>query len=377
MKKRKYSLLIVIFLLILCLLIYFFFPLPNCPLSSLDKRAVWFSYYDLAKFSYDSKENFHDEFAEAINNVQKYKTNTIIVHVRAFNDALYESRLFPMSKVITGKDSLSFDPLKEMVNIAHDNGISIEAWINPYRISLNKETYEQFIERSPKSQWLKDNKNVIGYATYKYILDPASQDVRDYIVAGVVEIVENYDVDGIHFDDYFYVEGTHEGTTENQRMDNVNMLIQDVYQSIKKADKDVVFGISPQGNYENCISEGADVDTWLKEEGFVDYVMPQIYWTNHYGENGKTRMYTDRIKQFSKLKRRKSVMLYAGLGLYQAGEELETDQGWAVSSSNISSQVQILFVNGFKGYSVFTYSSLLKDAGQKEMDELLKNHPFE
>lgn len=377
MKKTKHSFGVIIILLCICLVVYFFFPRPSCTLASLDKRAVWFSYSDLAQFSYESKKAFREDFSEALKVVEQYKNNTVIVQVRPFADALYQSKIFPMSKVITQRSSLSFDPLKEMVELAHQKGMSIEAWVNPYRISLNKTTYQQFIGNSSKSSWLEDTKQIIGYATYKYIFNPASQDVRDYIVAGVKEIVENYEVDGIHFDDYFYIEGTHEGTTQNQRLDSVNMLIQDVYQSIKTINPDVVFGISPQGNYENCINEGADVDTWLKEEGFVDYIMPQIYWTDQYGGDGKTTMFTNRIKVYAGLKRQKAVMLYAGLALYQTGEKRDLDKGWIASSANISQQVQILSENGYKGYALFNYESLLKDAGQKEMETLLKNHPYQ
>lgn len=271
---------------------------------------------------------------------------------------------------------MTFDPLEEMIKLAHKKGISIEAWINPYRISLNKNTYQNFMELSSKKSWLEDTKQSIGYATYKYIFNPESQDVRDYIIAGVKEIVENYEVDGIHFDDYFYIEGTHGETTQGQRMDNVNMLIQDVYQSIKSINSNIVFGISPQGNYENCVNEGADVDTWLKEDGYVDYIMPQVYWSDQYGPDGKTRMFTDRIELYAGLKRQKTVMLYAGLALYQSGEELDLDKGWTLSSSNISEQVQILSNNGYKGYSLFNYSSLLKEDGEKEMRELLRTHPY-
>ncbi len=155
------------------------------------------------------------------------------------------------------------------------------------------------------------------------------------------------------------------------------MLVQSVYQSIKAIDPDVVFGISPQGNYENCLESGADVVTWLKEEGYIDYLMPQIYWSNHYGSDGKTKLYSQRIKTFARLKRHKNVTLYAGLALYQAGKELNDDQGWSNSINNISSQVQILYLNGYKGYSLFTYSSLLNETGQKEMDELLRIHPYD
>lgn len=375
-KNTKHSFFVIIVLLCVCFIVYFLFPRPTCSLSSLDKRAVWFSYSDLAKFSYESRDAFIEDFTEALKVVENYKNNTIIVQVRPFADALYQSKIYPISKVICQRSSLSFDPLEEMVKLAHKKGISLEAWVNPYRISLNKNTYQNFMELSSKRSWLEDTKQSIGYATYKYIFNPESQDVRDYIVAGVKEIVENYDVDGIHFDDYFYIEGTHGETTQGQRMDNVNMLIQDVYQSIKTINPSVVFGISPQGNYENCIDEGADVDTWLKEDGYVDYVMPQIYWSDQYGQDGKTKMFTDRIEVYAGLKRKKTIMLYAGLALYQSGEELDLDKGWSSSSKNISAQVQILSDNGYKGYSLFNYSSLLKEDGEKEMSELLKAHPY-
>ena len=375
-KNTKHSFLVIVVLLCVCFIVYFLFPRPTCSLSSLDKRAVWFSYSDLAKFSYESRDAFIEDFSVALRVVDNYKNNTIIVQVRPFADALYQSKIYPISKVICHRSSLSFDPLEEMIKLAHKKGISIEAWINPYRISLNKNTYQNFMELSSKKSWLEDTKQSIGYATYKYIFNPESQDVRDYIVAGVKEIVENYEVDGIHFDDYFYIEGTHGETTQGQRMDNVNMLIQDVYQSIKSINSNIVFGISPQGNYENCVNEGADVDTWLKEDGYVDYIMPQVYWSDQYGPDGKTRMFTDRIELYAGLKRQKTVMLYAGLALYQSGEELDLDKGWTLSSSNISEQVQILSNNGYKGYSLFNYSSLLKEDGEKEMRELLRAHPY-
>lgn len=349
-------------------------PHPPCSLSSFDKRAVWFAYGDLEQFSYESKESFEEDFSQAIENIKDYKINTVIVQVRAFSDALYASELFPLSRVITHQESLSFDPLEVMIDIAHQQGMSIEAWINPYRVSLNQASFEQFLNHSPHRDWLEDATQTIGYATYQYILNPASQSVRDYIVDGVKEVVENYDVDGIHFDDYFYVSGTHDGTTANQRMDYVNMLIQNVYQTIKETDENVVFGISPQGNYENCLNDGADIDTWLGEEGYIDYLMPQIYWSDQYGENKKTTMFTDRCEQFAKIPRHQSVILYAGLALYRAGGAVDEDCGWQENSRNIASQVQILYENGYKGFSLFRYDSFLKESSIQELNELLRQH---
>lgn len=372
--NTRQSMIVIIILLCISLTIYFIFPKPPCSITSFDKRAVWITYHDLSKFSYDSQESFEKDFQEIIKTVKKYQNNTIIVQVRAFSDALYNSKLFPLSQVITNHTQLSFDPLEIMVQLAHEEGLLIEAWINPYRISLNKKTYQQFLQ-SPHHLWLMDSNLTIHYGVCQYILNPASSKVRQYIVDGVKEIVSCYDVDGIHFDDYFYVSGTHGETTQNERLDNVNLLITDVYHGIKEIDEDVTFGISPQGNYENCLIEGADVDTWLKEEGYVDYLMPQIYWSDQYDQDGKTTMFTNRAKLFAGLKRHKNVKLYAGLALYHAGESIYNDLGWSLSFQNISDQIQILSELGYDGYSLFRYASLNMSSGKKEMDELLKVHP--
>ena len=88
-KNTKHSFLVIVVLLCVCFIVYFLFPRPTCSLSSLDKRAVWFSYSDLAKFSYESRDAFIEDFSEALRVVDNYKNNTIIVQVRPFADALY------------------------------------------------------------------------------------------------------------------------------------------------------------------------------------------------------------------------------------------------------------------------------------------------
>lgn len=373
-KKKQKSLKVVLILICLMILIYFIFPIPNCSLSDFDKRAVWVSYQDLAKLSFENQRSFEKEFKEIVSHAQKQKCNTLIVHVRAFSDALYPSQLFPISSVITKQSRLTFDPLASMIDLTHQEGLAFEAWINPYRISINEKTYQQFIAHFMKRRWLNDESYTIHYGTYQYILNPAHQEVRDYITKGVQEIVKNYDVDGIHFDDYFYVEGTHGKTTQKERLDHVNALISQVYSAIKSVKDNVTFGISPQGNYENCLLEGADVDTWLKEEGYVDYVMPQIYWSDSYGADGNTKMFTKRAKTFSRLKKHKNVKLYAGLAIYKAGQEDGNDIGWSQRSDNLSRQIQTLYQYDYDGYSLFDYSSMMKEEGQKEMSEVFRHH---
>jgi uncharacterized lipoprotein YddW (UPF0748 family) len=107
------------------------------------------------------------------------------------------------------------------------------------------------------------------------------------------EVVKNYDVDGIHFDDYFYQAGT-----ASSRRNNVYLLIRDVYSKIKSISKDAVFGISPKGDVYALIDVGADVETWLSLPGYVDYLCPQLYWSDSYGSAGTTTMYSNRLNGF-------------------------------------------------------------------------------
>ncbi len=174
-KQRKRSLKVIFILMCITLFIYFVFPTPLVNLSKFEKRAVWLSYVDLEKLDYSTKESFEKGFKEILDDVSYYNGNTLIVHVRPFGDALYFSKLFPISKVICHKTSLSFDPLKVMVNMAHQRKIALEAWVNPYRISTSRNTFQNFIDSSSKKKWLEDGKKTIGYKEYCYIFNSSSR----------------------------------------------------------------------------------------------------------------------------------------------------------------------------------------------------------
>lgn len=373
-RKRKKNYQGIIALLVItigCIALYWLVPKPALTLDMMEKRAVWVSYLDLDDLDYSSISSFEEGFEDICINTVNNQCNTLIVHVRAFQDALYNTDNFPVSKVITGRN-LTYDPLDIMIEIAHSYNLKFEAWINPYRISLNQATYKQFINNSPIKDWI-NTEHVIKYGEYSYILNPGSEEARDYIVNGVKEIVDNYDIDGIHFDDYFYVEGTYQGLSEKQRKDNVNILIKDVYKTIKDMNSNIEFGISPQGNYENCLLAGADIDTWLSNDGYIDYIMPQIYWSNEYYNDGKIKMFSKRVRLWSRLDRNDDIDLYVGLALYQSGKELSNDKGWSISSDNIVEQVEILYDYDIYGYCLFSYNAML-DNGKKEMDSLLSKY---
>ena len=235
--------------------------------------------------------------------------NAVFFQVRPHSDALYKSSIFPWSAVLTGEQGKApdggFDPLEYFIEKAHQNGIELHAWINPYRIGTGGA--EKVLES------LSDTNPAIVHPEY-YVTcsdggvyyNPALPEVRELVKNGVMEIVNNYDVDGIHFDDYFYPYSVSDYPDEGDykkygseftniadfRRDNVNQLVKSVHDSIKASKKDVEFGISPFGIWCNRSENDAGSETrglssysaiysdsrrWVKE-GWVDYICPQLYW---------------------------------------------------------------------------------------------------
>ena len=172
-------------------------------------RAIWLSYLDLKPMLLNSddssvgQEQFTKNIEQAFDNVKALGLNTVIAQVRPFSDALYESELFPWSYLAGGEEGIDpgFDPLEIMVEEAHERGLRLEAWLNPYRVR-NSATNAELSAENPATAMLKtgDAIQYNGAITY----NPASKKAQQLIVDGVREIVENYEVDGIHFDDYFY-----------------------------------------------------------------------------------------------------------------------------------------------------------------------------
>ena len=270
-------------------------------ISEPEMRAVWVPYMSLDMRNTDMSETtFQKKFDEIISTAQEKGMNALIVHVRPFGDALYPSEYFPWSHLLTGTQGVNpgYDPLEYMVQAAHEAGMEIHAWINPLRIQTS-ETPEVLSQNNPYSVWQRDEEKknwTVDLSTGKYY-NPAYEEVRNLIAAGVREIVKNYDVDGIQFDDYFYPtedpsfdqdayqnyltemgnETTAMELTEWRRA-NINALVSLVYAEIKAEKPDVIFGISPQGNIENDMKMGADVYSWCEAAGYVDYICPQLYF---------------------------------------------------------------------------------------------------
>lgn len=299
-----------------------------------DMRAVWVSsIYNLDFPSVANKGNAAAQKAEFSDKLDKYKAagiNTVIVQVRPKGDALYSSNLNPWSEVLTGIQGKNpgYDPLEYMVQEVHKRGMDIHAWLNPYRITTSGTDVALLADGNIAKEhpdWLLEYKNALT-------LDPANEGVKQFICDTVAEIVNNYDVDGIHFDDYFYPSGyplkageTLDGSEANQRRADVNDLIKRVHSTVKSCNSSVVFGVSPMGIYKDTTTSSysikggesyynvfADTLAWVNN-GWVDYIVPQVYWeTTH-----PTAAYENVVDWWNGQMNGTNVKLYIGEAIYK------------------------------------------------------------
>lgn len=341
--------------------------------ANRDKKACWISFLDIEENLQDKNEKeFRAKVSAMYDNVVKYNMNTVIVHVRAMGDAMYPSEYYPWPAYFTtDRSNPGYDPLQIMIDLAHKKNLKFEAWINPYRLSRDNESTISFKATS--------HYELFRPFTIEYkapggqtclALDPARQETRDLIANGVKEIVSNYDVDGIHFDDYFYVSGMADHLDTASRKANVNALVSQVYETVKSANPDCTFGISPAGNPDNARSQGADIDTWLSVSGYIDYIMPQIYWTDVYvTSSGAKHMFTDRCNAWLGINKI-DLPIYVGLALYRVGTDSKTDLGWSTSDTNLAYQYVTARQLGYDGYALFRYQWLEKDISTEELNHL-------
>lgn len=334
------------------------------PLNYDEQKAIWFSYIDLAEFiSGKSKSEFKTSISTALDNVSKAGFNTVYIHVRAFEDAFYKSELFPKTSYL---GTHTYDPLKIIISKAHKLNLSVHAWINPFRCS-NVETIESTDEKYTIKKWYNDNEKngtyIKGVEDDEHMwLNPAYEDVRQLVADGAVEIVKNYNIDGIHFDDYFYpttnksfdksaFEASGEKNLSEWRIANINKMVKLVYESIKQTNQEVVFGISPQGNIENDYQlQFADVKTWCSKDGYVDYIAPQVY----YGYSS-TSPYLETIKRWDKLKTNKNVKLVIGLAEYKVISEDEYINNVGIIAEQIKDAKEL---QNYSGIAVYNYKNL-------------------
>jgi uncharacterized lipoprotein YddW (UPF0748 family) len=241
------------------------------------------------------------ELVQMFDSLEAAGINAVFFQVRTECDALYNSKYEPWSYWLTGKQGKApepfYDPLELAVSEAHTRKMELHAWFNPYRAVKKIGAYEADSMHVSvlHPEW------ILQFKDYK-MLDPGNPDARKYVLNVMTDVLENYDVDGIHFDDYFYPYGPkvsnedsltfvnyNRGFTDinDWRRDNINQLMREIYQVVNKIKPHVKFGISPFGIVKNeyAGTDGfnsyeilyCDPLTWLDEQ-IVDYINPQLYW---------------------------------------------------------------------------------------------------
>lgn len=345
-------------------------PLPQI---QQDYRSIWISYLELQQYAGLDEQAFRQQVAQITQNCANLGLNTVIVQVRPFSDALYNSKIFPQSHILsaTQGQTIGYDPLQIFIEESKQRNLQIEAWINPYRIQLSSSQPAQLSADNPAvihPEWTIQANGGLYY-------NPALPEVQQLVIDGVKEIVTNYEIDGIHFDDYFYPTTDPSFDADSYakmgngmpladwRRQNVNALIKQVYAAIKEIKPQVRFGISPQGNNANNYDQQySDVSLWLREQGYVDYIMPQLYWGFDYlTASGRTNyQFATLCQEWSNYPRHQSVQLYIGLAASRIGEGdggANPQTEWS-SGNNLAKMVQTLREKGCGGFAVYRYNSL-------------------
>lgn len=364
--------------------------------NSFDElRGVWVATVlnlDYPKVQTSNESSLKAEAIKILDNVESIGLNAVFLQVRPAADAFYESNYFPWSKYLTGEQGKApnngFDPLQFWIEEAHKRGIEIHAWINPYRISKNytgniDDAWNQLVDThiAKKKPYL-----VVEHTDGNLYFNPGEPFVKTTVALGVMEIVQNYDIDGIHFDDYFYPStnfndsetfktyGNAFSNINNWRRNNVTELIKMVNEVINRVDSSVEFGISPFGIWANkssnplgsdtngnqsYYSHYADTRLWVKE-GYIDYVIPQIYWNIGY----PIADYEILVKWWSDVINGTDVKLYTGNAAYKVGNTSQSDS-WANESEIIRQLEMNSKINEVSGAVFFRYGSIVNNLALK------------
>ncbi len=362
-----------------------------------DMKAMWLSQYDLADvYTSDGQQREKSDFTAHIekimDNVVSIGINTVIVQVRPFADSMYPSEHYPMSAFVTGEcgRGADYDPFEIIVEKAHERDLSVHAWINPLRAMTENE-----IKNVPQSfkirEWhdRSDGRYVVSVSGRLY-LDPAYEEVRELICNGISEIVNLYDVDGVHMDDYFYPTTDERfdslaysdyksqgGTRERAqfRRDNINKLVSEIYSAVKRKNTDLIFGISPSGVMSNNYNKlYADVATWCGSEGYIDYICPQVY----FGFEHSTCDFVKVCREFSDMIRSDNIRLIIGMSLGKALSEYDQYAGdgkyeWRDNKDILARELEhTKALPKCKGVSYFCYQYFFDSTGaEKEIEKLL------
>ena len=329
---------------------------------------MWVSYLEWQQVDFSSAASFARDAGAMLDDIAALGATVVLAQVRPFGDALYPQRLLPVQPPVhrhAGQDP-GFDPLALLVQAAHDRGLELEAWVNPYRLQAGG--VPALCAASPAVQhpgWVR--------ATAEGLyLNPASAEVRQYIADGVAELCENYALDGIHFDDYFYpttdpafdeADYAAAGSSlplDDWRRQNVNALMALCHDVTQRCG--VRFGAAPLAD-PTCVTAAIQRRRlWLAQGGYVDYLMPQLYWGLDYTRDGGTANSLGAAAALGRAAPGAGVALYGGLGAYRIGDGdgSDTPGEWTTGRA-LASQWAALEALGFEGGGLYRYASLWRN----------------
>ncbi len=357
-------------------------------LNYSDVKGVWISYIELSEMLTGKNESaFRANISAAFDNAKVMGINTVYVHVHSHSDAYYKSELFPWSKYVTGTIGADpgFDPLLIMLEEAHSRGISFQAWINPLRVCTASDigAYSDCVI----GEW---NENLSGKYIVNvngiYYLNPAYNEVLELIADCAGEIVSNYNVDGIHIDDYFYptTDASFDSEAFNQseynyisefRFANCDKLVKKLYDSVKSVNSSALFGVSCQGSIDNNYNlMYADVKKWCSQKGYLDYILPQIY----YGFQNSTQPFEKCVSEWDAIASAGGVPLIVGLSASKIGAEDqwagEGRMEWVNSSDILARQYTSAMERAsFGGAVLYSYRNVFspqESVKEKAEDEI-------
>ncbi len=364
-----------------------------------DYRAAWVSHFAGDLSAYKDEASYKQSITIILDNMQALNMNAIVFHVRTHNNAFYRSELNPKSRYYDKVNFDEFDPVAWIIEECHKRGMEFHAWLNPYRVSTAGNNPDYTYESLPASNPANDPNNLLTVGD-SIILDPGRPVVRDFIVDTCMELIENYDVDAIHFDDYFYISGCDDSATraiyntknlsiDNFRREQVNLLIEALHNSISnynlENNKTVEIGIAPSGVYRNgSYSSGtipqydengtltsplysntsgfahygnylySDTKYWIDRE-WIDYITPQSY----HAIKQKSSSFINLTEWWSWCVRYKKVNLSMGIGIYMVLENGSSGQNWKDEDELYKQMMNANQYDEIHGLCFYKYSSLL------------------
>lgn len=369
-------------------------------------KGVWISYLELEPEE-KSFDGFKAKIDKMFDSAAADGFNAVFVHTRANGDAMYKSDYYPFSRLLTGTagGDPGYSPLGYMVEKAHSLGLSIHAWINPYRISSSIENIEELPDSSPARRWLDDgdpsNDGCVktlpsSDGRISVWLNPSRSEVRNLVINGVREIIRDYDVDGIHIDDYFYPTVDESFDSEDYaayvqstasplslgdwRRLQVDSLVSALYRTTHSKEN-AVFGISPaadisdNGTDKNYQAYYADIAKWTKTKGYCDYIAPQLYFGFEYPTTDYR--FDTLLDKWKSIKTADGVKLYIGLAAYKQGKTDAGSREWVESRDILKRQAQSAEKIS-DGIIIYSYSSYFSEddintANREELSKFLKN----